>query len=98
MLIDLFGMRKYDYDKAEARFRDGERITFWDLYKQALIVGEYSEWREKCFIAARQGMRESAMYNANDLAFFTRIAALIVIPLTLIALAQFFAWLATVVL
>lgn len=93
MLIDLFGLRKYDYDKAEGRFQRGERMTFWVLYKQALIAGDYSEWREKCFIAKRQGMSMSTMLRASELAFLTNISLPFAALGVLYGIVQAFFWL-----
>lgn len=91
-LIDLFGLRKYNYDRAEARFQGGERITFFDLYKQALIVGEYSVWREKVFIAARQGMSQTKVLWASDLAFLTNISIPFVILGVIWGMVSAFFW------
>jgi hypothetical protein len=49
------------------------RVTFWTLYRQALVVGDYQSWREVCYRAVMQGCAPWKVSAAIDLAFFTNL-------------------------
>lgn len=50
------------------------RVTFWELYKQAMIFGEYGRWRRMCERAKRQGLTYADCSNACTLALLTNLS------------------------
>lgn len=58
------------------------KVTFWRIYRQALGIGAYDEWRDIVRAGLIQGMTEDQIRLANSLALLTNV----LIPIVIVAL------------